>query len=467
MIHYGTASGTYSQGIDVGNTTSYTVSNLIDGQTYYFAVTAYNAVGYQSVCSNEVRNEVSIMMSPPQYLLVILNPGLGQGTISGPGISCGNTCLAVYNAGTVVSLSATAGSGNTFSGWSGACSGTGACVVTMSAAKSVTATFTATFTQNPQVVNNYALTVLKSGTGNGTAASSPAGISCGSDCSKEYTSGTSVTLSATADSGNTFAGWSGACSGTGACVVTMSTATSVTATFTQNPPAGKYALTVLKSGTGNGTAASSPAGINCGSDCSSDYTSGTSVTLTAAPLDQNSSFSGWSGACAGAGTCTVTVSAATSVTATFISTEASSGNPSVALSVGADGGGSGGGGGGCFIATAAYGSYLDPHVMVLREFRDKVLLKNKFGQEFVKFYYKHSPPIADTISKIEILKIATRLALTPVVYALAYPNVTLVLLLTALIILMISRRRKTDKLALATGNNYFQAMPRKAVIRVM
>jgi hypothetical protein len=139
----------------------------------------------------------------------------------------------------------------------------------------------------------------------------------------------------------------------------------------------------------------------------------------------------------------------------------------VALSVGADGGGSGGGGGGCFIATAAYGSYLDPHVMVLREFRDKVLLKNKFGQEFVKFYYKHSPPIADTISKIEILKIATRLALTPVVYALAYPNVTLVLLLTALIILMISRRRKTDKLALATGNNYFQAMPRKAVIRVM
>ena len=54
MIHYGTASGSYSQGIDVGNTTSYTVSNLIDGQTYYFAVTAYNAVGYESVYSNEV-----------------------------------------------------------------------------------------------------------------------------------------------------------------------------------------------------------------------------------------------------------------------------------------------------------------------------------------------------------------------------------------------------------------------------
>ncbi len=60
MIHYGTASGTYSQAMDVGNTTSYTVSNLIDGQTYYFAVTAYNAVGYESVYSNEV----SITIAP-------------------------------------------------------------------------------------------------------------------------------------------------------------------------------------------------------------------------------------------------------------------------------------------------------------------------------------------------------------------------------------------------------------------
>ena len=60
MIHYGTASGSYSQSIDVGNTTSYTVSNLTNGKTYYFAVTAYNAVGYQSIYSNEV----SIVMDP-------------------------------------------------------------------------------------------------------------------------------------------------------------------------------------------------------------------------------------------------------------------------------------------------------------------------------------------------------------------------------------------------------------------
>ncbi len=82
MIHYGMASGAYSQGVDVGNTTSYTVSNLIDGKTYYFAVTAYNAVGYESVYSNEV----SIVISPSQYLLMILLiPGTGGNSIRDPG----------------------------------------------------------------------------------------------------------------------------------------------------------------------------------------------------------------------------------------------------------------------------------------------------------------------------------------------------------------------------------------------
>ena len=138
MMHYGTASGAYSQAVDVGNTTSYTVSNLIDGQTYYFAVTAYNAVGYESVYSNEV----SIAIAPLQYLLMISNPGPGQGTVSGPGISCGDTCLAAYNAGTVVSLSALAAPGSIFGGWSGGgCSGTGLCTVTMNANITITANF--------------------------------------------------------------------------------------------------------------------------------------------------------------------------------------------------------------------------------------------------------------------------------------------------------------------------------------
>ena len=181
MVHYGTASGAYSQGVDVGNTTSYPVSNLIDGQTYYFAVTAYNAAGYQS----DYSNEVSIMTSLPQYLLVTLKPGAGQGTVSGPGISCGDTCLAVYNPGAVVSLSAKADAGSTFDGWSGGeCSGTGLCTATMNANTTITANF------KPSVAN-YLITASVNGTG---GAISPAGTS-------SVSSGGSLTFSITPKTG--------------------------------------------------------------------------------------------------------------------------------------------------------------------------------------------------------------------------------------------------------------------------
>ena len=121
------------------------------------------------------------------------------------------------------------------------------------------------------------LTVVLAGTGTGTVTANAGAINCPTVCSDIYP-GTAVTLTPSNGTG-TFAGWSGACTGTGSCVVTVDAAKSVTATF--NLPT--FALTVSKAGTGVGLVTSNPAGINCGATCTASYTSGTVVTLTAAP----------------------------------------------------------------------------------------------------------------------------------------------------------------------------------------
>src|SRR6266545_5517475 len=84
---------------------------------------------------------------PPRFTLSVAKSGAGTGTVSdGGAIVCGSTCAATYASGTIVTLTASPSAGSVFQGWSGACTGTGSCTVTMDANKSVTAQFDPTFT---------------------------------------------------------------------------------------------------------------------------------------------------------------------------------------------------------------------------------------------------------------------------------------------------------------------------------
>jgi len=163
------------------------------------------------------------------YSLTVWKQGAGSGEVSSSpaGISCGYSCEASFTAGTAVTLTATPDASSIFTGWSGDCSGTGSCQVTMDQARSVTATF---------ALKTFNLTVSKQGAGSGEVTSSPVGIACGDSCQASFTAGTAVTLTATPDASSIFTGWSGDCSGTDTCQVTMDQARSVTATFALNAP---------------------------------------------------------------------------------------------------------------------------------------------------------------------------------------------------------------------------------------
>jgi len=111
----------------------------------------------------------------------------------------------------------------------------------------------------------------------------------------------------------------------------------------------------------------------------------------------------------------------------------------------------GSGGGGCFIATAAFGSPLEPHVATFREFRDRYLMTNRAGRTFVDFYYRHSPPLANLVASKDIFRFIARAALLPLA-AFCYlvlsigplPSLVVSVLLPGLAVSVFFRRRKNS-----------------------
>lgn len=227
--------------------------------------------------------------------LTVSSTGAGAGSVTfstGSVTSCassaaGNTCSNNYAYNQMVTLTASATTG-AFGGWGGDCVGAGTsptCMVSMVAARTVTATF---------VPPGLALTVTTSGASTGTVSDGGM-ISCGSTCSAVYTSGSNVTLTATPNTaaGYVFQGWGGACASslTNTCNLTITAATNVTATFalpTRN-------VTVTIAGPAGSGVVTDGAGSSCTTgSCVQTYPLNSDVLLTATP-SPGYTFSGWSG----------------------------------------------------------------------------------------------------------------------------------------------------------------------------
>ncbi len=255
-----------------------------------------------SDCSVSVDAAASVTAQFERNTLTVGTLGGGSGTVTSgegvPTIACGADCTNDYPTNTVVTLTAVAAPGSSFTGWSTGCMNSqpaATCDVSMFTAR----TITATFKTSPKV------TVVLAGTGaaQGFVSTSVGTIQCGqgsTTCQTLVIAGNSITLNSNdpTNASVSFDGWSGPCLGTGTCTFTPDDAVVVTATYTLRT----NTLTIAKSGTGTGSVASTPAGaIACGVTCTHDYPvlGGLQITATA---DANSSFVGWSGACTGTST---------------------------------------------------------------------------------------------------------------------------------------------------------------------
>ena len=234
----GTGSGSVSgSGIDCGATCSVTLeagvtATLSATPAADSLFTGWSGAGCAGTdaCAVTLNDDayVTALFDRKRFTLSAAKAGTGTGRVSGNGIDCGSNCSTTLDIGTPVSLAATPDAGMVFSGWSGACTGSGGCSFTLDANAAVTATFAPAPAPAP---SRYALNVVR--TGPGSVVSKPSGISCGTKCSATFSSGSTVTLTARPSSRKAvFTGWGGACSGTSlSCKVAMSRNQDVSAYF--------------------------------------------------------------------------------------------------------------------------------------------------------------------------------------------------------------------------------------------
>lgn len=292
----------------VGNYTSYGVRNLLGREEglYLGMANPMNLLTDLTDDKPEGGWEL-IRLTRHAIPLNVSLGGNGTGTVTSEpaGIDCGATCSASFDYGTTITLTPIAGVGSTFAGWSNVCFDLGPCAVDLREETSLTANF---------VLEQHTLSVSLAGDGSGSVISDPAGINCGTACESTYDYGTTVILTPTADAGSVFTGWTGACTGTGTCEVTITESRQVTATFANN----RFPLVVNIVGGGSGLVKSTPDGLTCSqASCSAVFDNGTEVSLSAIAFS-GSSFASWGGACTGTDTCLVTIAPGTTVvTATF------------------------------------------------------------------------------------------------------------------------------------------------------
>lgn len=173
---------------------------------------------------NDVRIKVASWAGSRWFDLSVSRDGTGEGTVTGSGLDCGTTCTLGESGGTSITLTARPDEGSQFAGWSGDCSGsTPTCVVSLAAARLVTARFTS---PNPR----FSLKIARTGSGSGTITGPD--LNCASACAVRYAAGSMIVLRATGDPGSEFAGWEGACAGQpAACRITINEPVAATARF--------------------------------------------------------------------------------------------------------------------------------------------------------------------------------------------------------------------------------------------